>query len=159
MPMILSAIRDLPPQTDDTAIWQAVRQGVTEELGKTMDSFGGEFRPNWKKPERTGRALNEKLSAPNSYLAQLLRGLRRLVHDNDDRGAHPNAMASARAFGSRIPQGETTVDREDPVLTLSFRINTAGVKPNGEELTYSILNLSCRSAERVLKSSAESLCH
>ena len=28
MPLILSAIRGLPPQTDDQAIWQAVQQGV-----------------------------------------------------------------------------------------------------------------------------------
>ena len=137
MPMILSAIRDLPPQTDDTAIWQAVRQGVTEELGKTMDWFGGELG---RTEERfaTGRALNEKLSAPNSYMAQLLRGLRRLVHDSDD-GVRIPAQWLPREHLVGIPQGETTVDREDPVLTLFVRINTAGVQPNGEELTYSIL--------------------
>ena len=36
-------------------------------------------------------------------------------------------------------QSDTAVEREDPVLTLFVRINTAGVQPNGEELTYSIL--------------------
>ena len=137
MPLILSAIRDLPPQTDDAAIWQTVRQGVTDVLGKTMDWIrGGSGRTG----ERfvTGSALNEKLSAPTPYMAQLLRGLRSVVHGTED-GVRIPAQWLLREHLAGVPQGEITVDREDPVLTLFARINTAGVQPNGEELTYSIL--------------------
>jgi len=137
MPLILSAIRDLPPLTDDTAIWQAVRHGVNKVLGQTMDWFGGELG---RTEERfaMGRALIEKLSAPTPYMAQLLRGVRRLVHDSED-GVRIPAQWLPREHLAGTPQSETTVDREDPVLTLFVRINTAGVQPNGEELTYSIL--------------------
>lgn len=137
MPLILSAIRDLPRETDDEAIWQAVRKEVTDLLGKTMDWIGG---GSGRTGERfvTGSALNEKLCAPTPYMAQLLRGLRRLVHDTDD-GVRIPAQWLPSEHLAGIPQGEITADREDPVLTLFVRINTAGVQPNGEELTYSIL--------------------
>ena len=147
MPLILSAIRGLPPQTDDQAIWQAVQQGVITTLGTRMDWVAGE---NGGAEERfaIGRALQEKLSSPTPYMAQLLRGLRRLLHDTED-GVRIPAQWLPREHLTDIPPHEIPVDREhidreaadqeDPVLTLFVRINTAGVQPNGEELAYSIL--------------------
>jgi hypothetical protein len=137
MPIILSAIRELPVQATDDAIWQAVRQDITKVLGRRMDWIkGGSGRTE----ERfaMGRALNDKLAAPTPYMAQLLRGLRRLLHDSED-GVRIPAQWLPREHMTGIPPSEVTGDREDPVLTLFVRINTAGVQPDGEELTYSIL--------------------
>ena len=135
--LILDAIRRLPSNCDDTTIWATVHRDVIDALGMRMDWIRSDSQGIGMRFD-TGVLLRKLLSAPTDYMALLLSGLRRLL-DNSDDGLRIPAQWLPREHIGGIPPDDQVSDREDPVLTLFVRINTAGVQPNGEELTYSIL--------------------
>jgi hypothetical protein len=134
--ILIDAIRSSPANADDATIWRVVQEDVKSLLGAQFDWVASEMGKGTERLKTISSLLN-LLSVPTAHMAQLLRGLRRLLNDGDH-GIRIPAQWLPREHLAGVPPDEGH-EREDPVLTLFVRINTAGVQPDGEELAYSIL--------------------
>ena len=85
-----------------------------------------------------GNQLSTVLDKPTPHMDRLLYGLRRLMTESEN-GLRIPAQWLPQEHIDSAPSEIQQGDREDPVLTLFVRINTAGSQPSAEELTYSIL--------------------
>ena len=96
--------------------------------------------PEGKKGSRfeTGKRLHQLLSKPTPYMERLISGFRRLLRNDENQLKIP-VQWLPNEYLNGMPTDAELGDREDPVLTLFIRINTAGIAPNGEELAFSIL--------------------
>lgn len=133
---ILDTIYQSEEKADDRTVWDNVRKSLAA-LDNHVDWVKGES-PEGTHRQELGERLLKAVRAPTPHMNRLIAGLRQLMAKGDG-GLHIPAQWLPNEHIGSAPSEAQPVDREDPVLTLFVRINTAGTQPNAEELAYSVL--------------------